>query len=101
VPTPSFAKATEGHSMKKDIHPEDYRQVIFEDVTSKAQFLIGSTVPTTKTGKLDGKEYPLFQVEISSASHPFYTGTAKTIDTAGRVDKFKKRAAAGKVKGKK
>ncbi len=102
--------------MKKDIHPADYREVIFEDVTSGKRFLIGSTVETAKTDKWAkadedgspgqkglrtiGKEYPVFQVEISSASHPFYTGTAKTIDTAGRVDKFKKRAAA-KTKGKK
>lgn len=86
--------------MKKDIHPSTYRQVIFEDSTSGKRFLIGSTIETTKTDKWeDKKEYPVFQVEISSASHPFYTGTAKTIDTAGRVDKFKKRAAAkGKAK---
>ena len=83
--------------MKKDIHPEDYRQVIFEDVTAGKRFLIASTIHTDRTDKWDdGKEYPLFQVEISSASHPFYTGTAKTIDTAGRVDKFKKRTAAAK-----
>jgi large subunit ribosomal protein L31 len=57
--------------------------------------LIGSTVETQKSDKWeDGKEYPVYQVEISSASHPFYTGTAKTIDTAGRVEKFKTRAAA-------
>ena len=87
--------------MKKDLHPESYRQVIFEDSTSGKSFLIGSTVETTKTGKFEGKEYPLFQVEISSASHPFYTGTAKTIDTAGRVDKFKKRQAAAKKTTKK
>ncbi len=80
--------------MKKDIHPSQFRQVIFEDTTAGKRFLIGSTIETKKTDKLDGKEYPLYQVEISSASHPFYTGTAKTIDTAGRVDKFKKRAAA-------
>lgn len=81
--------------MKKDIHPDTYRQVIFEDVTSGKRFLIGSTIDTQKTDKWeDGKAYPVVQVEISSASHPFYTGTAKTIDTAGRVDKFKKRAAA-------
>ncbi len=87
--------------MKKDIHPSTYRQVIFEDSTSGKRFLIGSTVETTKTDKWeDKKEYPVFQVEISSASHPFYTGTSKTIDTAGRVDKFKKRAAA-KGTGKK
>lgn len=86
--------------MKKEIHPENYRSVIFEDVTSGKRFLIGSTVRAEKTDKWeDGKEYPVFQVEISSASHPFYTGISKTIDTAGRVDKFKKRAAAAK-KGK-
>jgi len=89
--------------MKKDIHPEGYRPVIFEDVTAGKRFLIASTIETSRTDKWeDGKEYPLFQVEISSASHPFYTGTAKTIDTAGRVDKFKKRsAAATKTKSKK
>jgi large subunit ribosomal protein L31 len=84
--------------MKKGIHPESYRPVIFEDVTAGKRFLIGSTIETTRADKWeDGKEYPLFQVEISSASHPFYTGTAKTIDTAGRVEKFKKRAAAKKT----
>lgn len=88
--------------MKKDIHPEDYREVIFEDVTSGKRFLIASTVATEKTDKWeDGKQYPVFQVEISSASHPFYTGVSKTIDTAGRVDKFKKRAAASKSKASK
>ncbi len=81
--------------MKKEIHPANYRLVIFEDVTSGQRFLIGSTIETEKTDKWeDGKEYPVFQVEISSASHPFYTGVSKTIDTAGRVDKFKKRAEA-------
>jgi len=88
--------------MKKEIHPEGYRDVIFEDVTSGKRFLIGSTVETEKTDKWeDGKQYPVFQVEISSASHPFYTGQSKVIDTAGRVDKFKKRAAAGKPKASK
>ncbi len=86
--------------MKKDIHPASYRQVIFEDSTSGKRFLIGSTIETKKTDKWDGKEYPVYQVEISSASHPFYTGTAKTIDTAGRVDKFKKRAAAKSAQGR-
>ncbi len=88
--------------MKKDIHPDSYRQVIFEDSTSGKRFLIGSTIETSKKDTWeDGKEYPVYQVEISSASHPFYTGTAKTIDTAGRVDKFKKRAAATKAKNTK
>lgn len=83
--------------MKKEIHPENYRPVIFEDVTAGKRFLIASTIATSQTDKWeDGKEYPLFQVEISSASHPFYTGQAKIVDTAGRVDKFKKRAAAAK-----
>lgn len=83
--------------MKKDIHPDSYRMVIFEDVTSGKKFLLGSTIRTTKTAKFDdGKEYPLHQVEISSASHPFYTGQAKTIDTAGRVERFKARMAAAK-----
>lgn len=83
--------------MKKDIHPQDYRMVIFEDQGSGARFLIGSTVETEKTAKWeDGKEYPLYTVEISSASHPFYTGIKTTIDRAGRVDKFKQRALKAK-----
>jgi len=91
----------ESFDMKKDIHPKDYRQVIFDDSTSGKRFLIASTVATTKKDKWDdGKAYPVYHVEISSASHPFYTGHAKTIDTAGRVDKFNKRAAAGKPKAK-
>jgi len=81
--------------MKKGIHPENYRQVIFRDNSSGEEFLIGSAVETTETSKWsDGKEYPLFSVEISSASHPFYTGKEKLMDTAGRVEKFKARAAA-------
>ena len=80
--------------MKKDVHPDDYRMVIFEDSSSGARFLIGSTVATQKNDKWeDGKEYPVYSVEISSASHPFYTGQSKTIDTAGRVEKFKARAS--------
>ena len=71
--------------------------VIFEDVTSKVRFLIGSTIKTSKTAKFDdGKEYPVHEVEISSASHPFYTGQSKTIDTAGRVERFKTRASKAK-----
>ena len=81
--------------MKTAIHPKDYRKVIFEDATSGARFLLGSTVVTKQTATWDdGTEYPLFKVEISSASHPFYTGKETTIDTAGRVEKFKKRLAA-------
>lgn len=83
--------------MKKDTHPDNYRMVIFEDQGSGERFLIGSTVETEETAKWDdGKEYPLYTVEISSASHPFYTGVKTTIDRAGRVDKFKQRAAKAK-----
>ncbi len=80
--------------MKKDIHPDNYRQVIFKDNTSGESFLLGSCIETEQTGKFDGKEYPLYEVEISSASHPFYTGKNTTIDRAGRVEKFKTRVAA-------
>lgn len=80
--------------MKKEIHPQNYRKVVFQDSTMGAQFLASSVVKTEETVKwTDGKEYPLFKVEISSASHPFYTGTENIIDTAGRVEKFKARAA--------
>lgn len=80
--------------MKTDIHPANYRQVIFKDISSGAQFLIGSTIATKETAKwTDGKEYPYFEVEISSASHPVYTGKDIMLDTAGRAEKFKARAA--------
>ncbi|MEX0917301.1 MAG: type B 50S ribosomal protein L31 [Candidatus Paceibacterota bacterium] len=83
--------------MKKDIHPKNYRSVIFHDNGSGERFLIGSTIETTDTAKLDdGKEYPLYSVEISSASHPFYTGKKKVLDTAGRVEKFKARVQKAK-----
>jgi len=86
--------------MKSDIHPKNYRTVVFQDTGSGLQFLIGSTVETDKTTKVDGKEYPLYAIEISSASHPFYTGKSSTIDRAGRVDRFKKRTAARSAKTK-
>ena len=77
--------------MKKDIHP-DYRAVVFQDVQSNFKFLTRSTIKTEETVKWeDGKEYPLVKVEVSSASHPFYTGKKIFVDTAGRVDKFNKR----------
>ncbi len=78
--------------MKKDIHPDNYRKVIFLDTSSDERFLISSTVETEETGTWeDGEEYPLARVEMSSASHPFYTGVERTVDTAGRVEKFKAR----------
>ncbi len=84
--------------MKKDIHPKTYRPVLFEDIASGAHFLIGSTISTKETGKgKDGKEYPKVIVEISSKSHPFYTGEDRTLDTTGRVERFKQRAAKKKV----
>ncbi len=83
--------------MKKDIHPANNRLVIFEDVTAGQRYLMLSTIETDKTDKFeDGKNYPIVQVEISSASHPFYTGQSKVIDTAGRVEKFKARTAKAK-----
>jgi large subunit ribosomal protein L31 len=78
--------------MKTDIHPKNYRPVIFHDNSSGARFLIGSTIECEKTDTWeDGKEYPVTYVEVSSVSHPFYTGTEKVMDTAGRVEKFKAR----------
>jgi large subunit ribosomal protein L31 len=85
--------------MKKDIHPENYRMVIFHDNSSDEQILIGSTIETTQTSTwTDGKEYPMKKVDVTSASHPFYTGQEKVMDTAGRVDRIKLRLAkAGKT----
>ncbi|MFT7507091.1 MAG: large subunit ribosomal protein L31 [Acidimicrobiales bacterium] len=79
--------------MKKDIHPENYRMVIFHDNSSNARFLVGSTVASNDTDKWeDGNEYPLVRVDVSSDTHPFYTGQEKVMDTAGRVERFKNRA---------
>ena len=79
--------------MKADIHPQ-YKEVVFQDVTSNFAFLTRSTLSSKETIKWeDGNEYPLLKVEISSASHPFYTGKQKLIDTSGGVDKFGKRYA--------
>lgn len=78
--------------MKKDIHPKDYRFVVFKDMSNGYSFLTRSTARTKETITWeDGKEYPLVKVEISSASHPFYTGKHMLLDSGGRVDKFKKR----------
>ena len=82
--------------MKAEIHPENYRMVIFHDNSSDERVLIGSTIETEATDKwTDGKEYPLAKVDVTSASHPFYTGQEKVMDMAGRVERFK--ARAGKV----
>ncbi|MDA3891222.1 MAG: type B 50S ribosomal protein L31 [Salinivirgaceae bacterium] len=86
--------------MKKGIHPENYRLVVFKDMSNSETFLTKSTVNTKDTIELDGTEYPLVKVEISSSSHPFYTGKMKLVDTAGRVDKFRNRYATRNDKKK-
>jgi large subunit ribosomal protein L31 len=78
--------------MKTDIHPE-YGPVVFRDISAGETFLTRSTIKTDKTIELDGVTYPVIDVEVSSASHPFYTGKQKIMDTAGRVERFRRRAA--------
>lgn len=84
------------NSMKKDIHPTDYRPVVFQDLSNGETFVTKSTAKTDETIKVDGVEYPLVKVHISSASHPFFTGQEKLLDVEGRVDKFKARTEAAK-----
>jgi large subunit ribosomal protein L31 len=80
--------------MKPDIHPKNYRLVVFKDMSCDHAFLTRSAVETKETITWeDGKEYPLYKLEISDKSHPFYTGKSNLIDTAGRIDKFNKRYA--------
>jgi len=80
--------------MKKDIHPESYRPVVFKDMSNDHMFIGRSTAETSDTiAWEDGTEYPLTKCEITSQSHPFYTGKMQFVDTAGRVDKFKTRYA--------
>lgn len=87
--------------MKKDVHPTDYRFVVFQDEAAQFAFLTQSTASSNETIKWeDGNEYPLVKVHISSASHPFFTGEEKIIDTEGRVDRFKARAAAAEERRK-
>ena len=83
--------------MKPDIHPE-YRQVVFQDQSSGDNIIVGSTMPTQETITLDGVEYPLAKVELSSRSHPFFTGQMKIVDTAGRVERFERRYGARRKK---
>jgi len=85
--------------MKKDIHPKEYRFVIFKDFSCDHAFLGRSTTATKDTMVWeDGKEYPLVKLEISNASHPFFTGKMKFVDTAGRIEKFKNKYAKFKKK---
>ena len=74
--------------MKKDIHPESYRPVVFKDMSNGDMFVSRSTVATKDTIEIEGETLPLVKLEISSSSHPFYTGVKKMVDTAGRVDKL-------------
>ncbi len=83
--------------MKKGVHPEAYRMVIFKDTSNETMFLTRSAAPTKETAVYeDGKEYPVIKVEISNTSHPFYTGKSMFVDTAGRIEKFKNRYAKKK-----
>lgn len=80
--------------MKKEIHPESYRLVVFKDISNEEAFLGRSCAPAKETIKWeDGNEYPLIKLEISSTSHPFFTGKMKFVDTAGRIEKFQKKYA--------
>lgn len=84
--------------MKKSLHPDNYRLVVFEDLNNGFRFLTRSTAATDDTTKWDdGNEYPLIKVHITSTSHPFFTGEERILDIEGRVDKFKARAAAGQA----
>lgn len=77
--------------MKQGIHPENYRVVVFKDMSNGDYFFSKSTAATKDTIEIEGETYPLFKLEISNTSHPFYTGKSKLVDTAGRVDKFMSR----------
>ncbi len=78
--------------MKKEIHPDDYRLVVFQDVSCDYSFLTRSTVKTSDTIKWeDGKEYPLYKLEISDKSHPYFTGKQNLVDSAGRIEKFNRK----------
>lgn len=82
--------------MKKNRHPE-YRLVLFVDSSTGHKFLCGSTLETDETETFEGKEYPVCRVSVSSASHPFFTGSKQFVDAEGRVDKFRKRYSSGSV----
>ena len=82
--------------MKKGLHPENYRPVVFNDMSNGDMFLSRSTCKTSDTVEFEGETYPVVKLEISSTSHPFYTGKNKLVDSAGRVDKFMSRYARSK-----
>jgi ribosomal protein L31 len=82
--------------MKAGIHPDNYRPVVFKDMSNEDTFITRSTINARETIELDGVTYPLVKIEISNTSHPFYTGKQKLVDTAGRVDKFMNRYGSRK-----
>jgi large subunit ribosomal protein L31 len=86
-----------GKTMKEGIHP-NYREVLFVDMSNDFKFVTRSTIQTRETAEFNGKTYPLAKIEVSSESHPFYTGQQKIMDTAGRVEKFNKKFAAFSAK---
>ena len=83
--------------MKKNVHPTNYRVVVFEDLNNNARYMTKSTVASDETVKIEGVDYPLVKVHISAASHPFFTGQEKLVDIEGRVDKFEKRRLAAEA----
>jgi large subunit ribosomal protein L31 len=83
-------QTNQGRKMKEGIHPE-YREVVFQDMSNDFKFITRSTIQTRETIEFEGATYPLIKIEVSSESHPFYTGKHKIVDTAGRVDKFRKK----------
>ena len=87
------ARQNYSKKMKQGIHPDNYRPVVFKDMSNGDMFLSRSTAKTTDTVEFEGETYPVVKLEISSSSHPFYTGKSKLVDTAGRVDKFMSRYA--------
>ncbi|MCJ8288526.1 MAG: type B 50S ribosomal protein L31 [Crocinitomicaceae bacterium] len=85
--------------MRKDIHPDNYRQVVFKDMSNEYSFICNSCADSSETIQMeDGKEYPLIKLDISYKSHPFFTGVVQFVDTAGRIDKFKTRYGSRKKK---
>jgi large subunit ribosomal protein L31 len=79
--------------VKENVHPENYRPVVFRDITTGEEWLTRSTVKTDKKTEYEGKEYPMYDLPVSSYSHPFYTGRQKLVDTEGRVERFRKKYA--------
>jgi len=99
LPTTKSDKTKRKHTaMKQGIHPDNYRPVVFKDMSNGDMFLSRSTCKSNDTIEFEGETYPLVKLEISSSSHPFYTGKSKLVDTAGRVDKFMTRYAQARKK---